>query len=469
MKIIILGAGRVGSTLAESLATEANDITLVDNDERKLQDIRDRFDVNTINGSGSHPQVMEKAGIQDADMLVAVTTHDEVNMVACQLAHSLYNTPHKIARIRSFGYTNDSVRDKLFGDQNMPVDVVITPEQLVTNHLQRLVRLPGALQVLDFAEGHLKLIGVRAAENAPMVGHAIKTIREHIPGIDCRIAAIYRKNTPIIPDGETIIEKGDEVFFLSDRKDIRKIMRELTNKERAYKRVIIAGGGNIGFRLAKTLEYEYQVKIIELDQDRCHYLAEKLRKTIVLNGSSSDQDLLLEEGIEDTDVYLALTNNDAANIMSSMLAKRLGTGKVVTLINSSVFVDLMQSSEIDIAVSPAQITTSALLTLVRKGDTVRAHSLRRGAAEVMEIVAHGDKRSSRVVGRRIDELALPEGAIVGSVVKYLNTEDKRSEVIVTMGHGDVVIEDNDHLIIFVTNKTHIRKVEQLFQVGISFF
>lgn len=464
MKIVIIGAGQVGSSLAENLASEANDITLIDTEEQSLQELRDRLDIRTVHGRGSHPEILEQAGIQDADMLVAVTTHDEVNMIACQIAHSLFNTPHKIARIRSEGYTKESVSQRLFGNQNLPVDAVITPEILVTEHLQRLINQPGALQVLDFADGVVQLIGVRAVNGAPMIGKQVVALKEFFPEIAIRVPAVYRKSKPILPDGKLVIEEGDEVFFLAATKNIRRIMSVLACKEKSYRKMIIAGGGNIGFRFAEAIENDFQTKVIELSAERCMFLAEQLNSSIVLNGSSSDQDLLLEEGVDSTDVFLALTNNDAANIISSMLAKKLGAGKVVTLINNSVYVDLMQSSEIDIAVSPAQITTSKLLTYVRRGDTVRVHSLRRGAAEAMEIIAHGDSQSSKVVGRRIEELTLPEGASIGAIVR----EGKKGKEVL-IGNRSLVIEDEDHVIIFLTDKSHTRKVEQLFQVGISFF
>lgn len=464
MKIVIIGAGRVGSSLAENLASEANDITLIDTEEELLQDLRDRLDIRTVRGQGSHPQVLEQAGIQDADMLVAVTTHDEVNMVACQIAHSLFHTPHKIARVRSVGYTNDEVGPRLFSSDNMPVDVVITPEQLVTNHLVRLINQPGALQVVDFADAKVQLVGVRAVKGAPMVGEAINRLKDHVPDVETRVAAIYRQNRPIIPEGDTTIQEGDEVFFIAARKHIRYIMRELADRQDAYKRIIVAGGGNIGFRLAAALEGDYQVKVIEMESNRCEYLAENLHRTIVLNGNASDQDLLLEEGIDSTDVFLALTNNDAANIISSMLAKRLGAGKIITLINNPVYVDLMQASEIDIAISPAQITTSALLSFVRRGDTLKVHSLRRGAAEAMEIVAHGDARVSKVVGRKVSEIKLPDGATIGAVVRQ---KDGDTEVL--MATGELIIQDRDHLIIFLADKQDVRKIEQLFQVSVTFF
>ncbi|MBC6429121.1 MAG: Trk system potassium transporter TrkA [Cellvibrionales bacterium] len=470
MKIIIIGAGQVGSTLAENLADEANDITLIDMDEASLGDLHERLDIRIVHGQGSHPEVLEQAGIADAEMLVAVTTHDEVNMIACQIAHSLYHTPQKIARIRSEGYTRPHIARRLFGDQNLPVDAVITPEILVTEHLQRLINQPGALQVLEFAEGTVQLVGVRAASGAPMVGKTVATLKQHIPNVPVRVAAIYRQSRAIIPTGSTQVLEGDEVFFLAATKQIRRVMSELAAKEKAYRKIIVAGGGNIGFRFAEAVEQDFLTKVIELDPARCDFLAGHLQKSFVLHGSGSDQDLLLAENIDEADVFLALTNNDAANIISSILAKKLGAGKVITLINNSVYVDMMQSSDLDIAVSPAQITTGKLLSFVRRGDTVRVYSLRRGAAEAMEVVAHGDAGNSRVVGRRIDEIALPEGATIGAVVRgpAAGKGGKKGQQVF-MGVGDLVIEDQDHLVVFLADKSHTRQVERLFQVGVRFF
>lgn len=296
-----------------------------------------------------------------------------------------------------------------------------------------------------------------------MIGQEVSALKQFLPDVSVRVPAIYRRGKPIVPDGNTIIEDFDEVFFLAAKKDIRKLMSKLARKEKSYRKIIIAGGGNIGYRFAEAVEHEFQTKVIELDPDRCQFLAERLNQSIVLHGSSSDQDLLLEEGIDSTDVFLALTNNDASNIISSMLAKKLGAGKVITLINNSVYVDMMQNADLDIAVSPAQITTSKLLTYVRRGDTVKAQSLRRGAAEAMEIIAHGDSNSSKVVGKKVKELPLPKGAIISAIVRG---DKKDQEVLIG---GDLEIQDQDHVIIFLTDKSLTRKVEQLFQVGMAFF
>lgn len=461
MKIIILGAGQVGGSLAESLASERNDIVLVDSDEKTLRELRDRIDIGVVQGHASHPDILKQAGIEDADILVAVTNNDETNMAACQIAHSLFRVTTKIARVRAAAYLQ---YPELFSTESIPIDVLISPEQIVSEYVARLIEHPGALQVLDFADGRVQLVAVRAVQGGPLVGHQLRYLREHMPKVDTRVAAIYRRNSPIIPQGSTVIEAGDEVFFIAAKQDIRAVMSELRRLEHGYKRITIAGGGNIGLRLAHKLEHRYSVKIIERDHDRCIFLSEQLTNCIVLHGSASDQDLLLEESIEDTDVFLALTNDDEANIMSSLLAKRLGARKVMTLINNRAYVDLVQGGDIDIAISPQQNTIGSLLTHVRRGDMVNVHSLRRGAAEAIEVIAHGDSRTSKVVGRKIEDIDLPEGAAIGAIVRE---RDGVSQVLIA--HDNIIVESDDHVIVFLVDRRHTRHVEQLFQVGFSFF
>lgn len=461
MKIIILGAGQVGGTLAENLASEANDITVVDTSEARLRELRDRIDIGVVTGAGSHPDVLLQAGVEDADLLIAVTNNDEINMIACQVAHSLFRTPTKIARVRSHAYLTNP---NLFNNDAIPVDVLISPEKLVSDYIFRLIEHPGALQVLDFADGMVQLVAVKAYYGGPLVGQELRFLRQHMPSVDTRVAAIYRRDRAITPEGSTVIEADDEVFFIAAKSDIRAVMSELRRLENPYKRIVIAGGGNIGLRLARKLEYRYGVKLIEFDENRCRQLSEQLQRTIVLHGSASDQDMLLEENIEDTDVFLALTNDDEANIMSSMLAKRLGSRKVMALINNPAYVDLVQGGEIDIAISPQTTTIGSLLTHVRRGDMVNVHSLRRGAAEAIEVIAHGDTRSSKVVGKTIEDIDLPEGATIGAIVRE---NAKGSEVIIA--HDDVVVETGDHVIVFLVDKRHTRDIEQLFQVGFTFF
>lgn len=467
MKIVILGAGQVGGTLATNLASEANDITVVDLNETHLRELRDRIDIGVVCGHASHPAVLLQAGIEDADMLIAVTSDDEINMVACQIAHSLFHTPTKIARVRSQEYAS---YPGLFRKEAIPVDVIISPEQIVSNYIFRLVEQPGALQVVDFAGGRVQLVAVRAYYGGPLVGQELRFIRKHMPNVDTRVAAIYRRNHAIPPQGSTVIEADDEVFFIAAREDIRAVMSELRRLDRPYKRIVIAGGGNIGLSLALKLERRYAVKVIEYDADRARYLSEKLEHAIVLQGGASDRELLLEENIEDSDVFLAVTNSDEANIMSSMLAKRLGARKVLTLISNPAYVDLVQGGEIDIAISPQQATIGSLLTHVRRGDIVNVHSLRRGAAEAIEVIAHGDKKTSKVVDRAIDEIDLPEGATIGAIVReQVNEQNEATDYKVLIAHDDTVIKSGDHVILFLVDKRYTRDIERLFQVGFTFF
>ncbi len=451
MKIVILGAGQVGRTAAYHLAREeANDVTVVDTNEEVLRDLQDRLDIRTVAGNAAHPSILEAAGTPGADILVALTNSDEVNMMACEVAYALYRTPTKIARIRSNEYTR---HPKLFGNDAISVDVWISPEQLVTNYIERLIRYPGALQVLDFADGRVRLVGLQARKGGLLVGQQLRTLREHIPNTEARVVAIYRAGRSITCSGETIIEDGDEVFFLAARKDIRRFMAEMRKDDKPVRRVVIAGGGNIGLSLAKELEKHNQVKLIERNPVRARRVSEILEGTVVLQGDAADEELLIEENIDSADVFAALTNSEESNILSAMLAKRLGAGKVMALINRPAYAELMESGSIDVAISPQTITIGSLLAHVRRGDVVRVHSLRRGAAEALEAIVHGDERSSRVIGKRVEDVALPEGATIGCVARG-------DEVL--MAHHDTVIQADDHVVIFISDRRHIEQVERLF-------
>ncbi len=457
MKVLILGAGQVGTSVASTLAREDDDVTVVDTDSGRLLKLQDHYDIRTIQGSASHPNVLERAGAEDADLILAVTNSDEVNMIACQICHTAHHTPTKIARIRSNEYL---AQPQLFNKKGIAVDVLISPEQLVTDYIKRLVHHPNALQVLDFAGGKVQLVAVKAYHDGPLVGSPLSSLRQHIPKTETRVAAIFRNGSPIFPQADTVIEADDEVFFIAAKKDIRSVMEELCSKEKPFKRILIAGGGNIGMRLAKALENDYQVKIIEAHPKRAEYLSEELSNSIVLLGDTANEELLQEEDIDKIDLFCALTNDDEANILSSMLAKRLGARKVLSLINRAAYVDLVESGSIDIALSPQQATIGSLLAHIRRGDVVAVHSLRRGAAEALEAIAHGDETSSAVVGKQINQIELPPGTSIGAIVRG---ED------VLIAHHDTVIEAEDHVILFLIDKKHITEVEQLFQVGFTFF
>ena len=457
MKILILGAGQVGSSAAYHLSREeANEVTIVDMRSDVLRELQDRLDIRTVVGHAAYPEVLDRAGAHDADIVVALTDSDETNMVACQVAYTVFHTPTKIARIRSADYMNAK---QLFTQDAIPVDVRISPEQLVCEYVEQLILYPGASQVLDFAGGKVRLVGARADRDGLLVGQKISTLKEHIPNTEGRIAAIYRDGKAMLPDGDTVIQEGDEVFFIADRKDIRVFMSEMRRLEEPVRRVVIAGGGNIGVRLALALEQTNQVKIIERDPQRARTISEQLNKAIVLVGDAADEELLLEENIDNVDVFCALTNSEEANILSSMLAKRLGAHKVMAIINRPSYVDLVEAGSIDIAISPQQVTIGSLLAHVRRGDVVKVHSLRRGAAEAIEAVAHGTPEESKVVGNKIEDIDLPKGAAIVALV--------RGEQVI-IAHHDTVIESDDHVILFLTDRRKIEYLEKLFQVGVSF-
>lgn len=475
MKIVILGAGRVGASVAESLVSERNDITVIDTDVAQLKLLQDRLDLRTVAGNGTHPPVLQQAGIEDADMLIATAARDETNLVACQIAARLFNVPTRIARIRAPEFQS---HPEITGEGGFYVDHLICPEQTVTDYVRKLIEFPEALQVLEFAGGRASLIAVRAYSGGPLVSHPISDLRTHHPNIDVRVVAMFRGDRSIRPEGSTMIEPGDEVFLLAPSEHIRTALSDLRRMDKPVRRIMIAGGGNIGLRLARSLAAEYQIRIIEGNRQRCNYLVTQLpASSLVLNGDSTDEDLLSDEGVDEMDLFIAVTSDDETNIMSCMLAKRMGARRTIALINRRAYADLVEGNRIDIAIVPSQTTIGQLLAHVRRGDVVAAHSLRRGAAEALEAVAHGDAKSSQVVGRRIDEIDLPRGATIGAIVRPADSDllpgrrgerDPKPDQVI-MAHHDIVIESGDHVIVFVENRRIIPKVERLFQVSVGFF
>jgi len=472
MKILILGAGQVGASVAEVLASEANDITIVDQDRASLANLADRLDVRTVAGNAAYPSVLRQAGIEDADLLVAATQSDQTNLVACKIARSMFSVPTRIARLHS----EDFLSGELLSPENFAVDHAISPARDITAYIVKLIEFPEALQVLEFADGKVTLVGVRAYPGGLLVGKPIRTMREHLPaGVDARIAAIFRDYQPIDPDGHTVIEPGDEVFVLAATQNIRTVMQELRRMQQPVSRIMIVGGGNIGSRVAAALERNYQVKLIERDAARAEIVSGRLTGTLVLQGDATDEALMAEESIDEMDMFLALTNDDEDNIMAALLAKRLGCKRVLSLINRRAYADMVHDSAIDIGLSPAQVSIGALLAHVRRGDVARVHSLRRGAAEALELVAHGDRSTSKIVGRRIDELPVIKGTHIGAIVRH-RKELRLSDGImkefdlatVIIPHHDTVIESDDHVVVFCVRKRQVAEVEKLFQVGVGF-
>ncbi|OSI13198.1 Trk system potassium transporter TrkA [Neisseria canis] len=463
MKILILGSGQVGSTIATNLAQD-NDVTIIDVDEQALKKIGSKLDVQTIVGNGASPVVLETAGAADADLLLAVTRSDETNLLACKIAADVFNIPDRIARVRQSDYMEyaldkDGLENSL---QIFGVTDSIHPEELVTERLVALLSYNNALQVLTFADERAKMVVVEAHNGGLLVNKEICEINSHLPeGVDCQICAIYRNKRLIVPSAKTIIIEGDEVCFVADSRYVKTILRELRPLAQPTKRVMIAGGGNIGYRLAKHVENIYDIKIIENRAKRAEWLAENLDNALVLSGSATDENLLAHEYIDEIDVFCALTNDDENNIMSSLLAKDLGARRVLTIINRSRYVDLLEGNQIDTVVSPNLITIGHILAHIRRGDVVAVYPLRRGSAEAIEVVVHGTPETSALVGRRVSEVKWPNGCHFAALVRG----DE-----VTMGHKeDAVMADGDHIIFFVSRRRVLRELEKLIQVKVGFF
>ena len=484
MKIIILGAGRVGQSVADSLVSERNDITVIDTDAERLRDLESRFDLRGVVGNGIEPAVLAEAGAQDTDLLIACAAQDETNLVCCKVAQLMFNIPKRIARVRSTGFQRD---ERLVGPEGFAVDRIICPEESLTRYIGKLIDYPEAMQVREFAGGRACLVSVRARAGAPMVGHTVAEMRNSTPDVAVRLVAIYRR-FPEEPDrfvacaGETRIEPGDEVFVLAAREHIAHVLATLHRRDatpvRPVRRIMIAGGGRVGLHLALELGKEpgrFLVKIIEDDSARCIELASRLPSDVlVLQGDTTDENLLGDESIDEIDLFLALTDDDEDNIMSCLLAKRMGARRVLALINRRSYADLMHGTQIDIALSPAQAMLGELLAYVRQGDVQAVHSLRRGVAEALEIVVRGDRKTSRVVGRKVSDLALPRDVHIGLIVRGLPdspdvSADELREPQVIIPRSATALESGDHVVFFLPHKRLVRDVEKLFRVSPTFF
>jgi len=455
MKILILGAGQVGSTLAQYLcADSANDLTIIDQKEENLSWLQRQLDIKTVVGHGAYPSVLEKAGIKSMDMVISVMKSDESNMVACRMAHTLYNIEKKIARIRTSEYLH---RPELFSHSAVPIDFLITPENLVTDYIKGIVDLPGASEVFEFENGLVQLVETRAYFGTPIVNKPIKELKHHLPDAKVRIFSLYRNGKAFLVNSDTVIREGDRVYFIAKKAHVSQALTEFRREDKAYQNIFIAGGGHIGVRVAKLLETTHNIRLIELDEERAREVAGELNHTLVLQGSASDEDLLLEEGIENTDLFLALTDSDEVNVIVSILAKRLGAHKTIALIKRDVYAMLAeQSDDVDMIVSPDQITAGGILSHLRKGDTMKVHSLQHGKAEAIEVVVHGHESNSNVVGKKIKDLSLPDGVVIGAIVR----DDE-----LLMGSKKLVIEQGDHVLMMLTDVKQIHRVESLFSVN----
>ncbi|GAB1436038.1 Trk system potassium transporter TrkA [Sphaerotilus sulfidivorans] len=459
MNILIIGAGRVGTSVAEHLVSERNDITVIDTDPQRLRDLQERLDLRGVCGNAIQPSVLREAGAEDCDLLVACAPQDETNLTVCKVAHDLFNVTTSIARLRSPEFVEGA--PLLAREGGFAVDHVICPEQSVTTYIRKLVEYPEALRVIEFAGGRVTLAGVRAGAGSRLVGHRLDEIPTLVPNLDMRVVGLFRRDQPLKADGSTRIEAGDEAFVLTRTAAVTEVLCALRERDRPVRRVMIAGGGKVGLRLARELRGRCEIRLIELDRQRCEYLAAELgSEVLVLHGDATDEELMTDANVGETDVFIALSSDDEDNILSGLLSKRLGARRAIVLINRRAYTELVEGTQIDVAISPQHAVIGELLAHVRRGDVEAVHSMRQGAAESLEIIARGDRRSSKVVSRRIEQIDLPEGVQIGAIVRG-------DEVI--MAHHDTVIQTDDHVIVFLPSKRQVRAVEKLFQVGATFF
>lgn len=448
MKVIILGAGKVGESLARNLSQDGYDISIVDLNKNKVDELQDRLDIAAIIGHAAHPSTFKKAGADEETILLAVTNNDEVNIAACQIAKNKFSVKKTICRFKDSTYLDclDSFGESI-------IDIPISPENEVTSHLKELIDHPGAEQIEEFADGKVKLVSVKVKKTGRLVDKALRTIEDDMPGVDSYIPTIYRKGKPFIPNGDTIVKEGDEVYFVTASENVDAVVNEMRLEQEAYSRIMIIGGGKIGFNLAKQLEDSYKVKIIEPNEERCEEISRSLEKTIVLRGKGADQELLKSENISQVDVFCSLTNDDEANIMASLLAKKLGATKTMVILNNPSYVNILPGF-VDSCIAPHRLTVSSVLQHLRESDVAQDVILKmHSGAEAIEGIVHANEYTSDYFGKPIKSLPMPEEASIGAIVR---------KGVVVMPSSSVELCIEDHLIIFLSNKEKVKEVEKLF-------
>jgi len=449
MKVLILGAGRVGGSLARALVNNNYDVSIVDQNKAALSGLEEKLDIMTVEGHAAHSLSIKKTGADESTTVIAVTSNDEVNIIACQIAKKQFNVKKTICRLAENSYTEDL---SVFGED--VIDIVISPEKEVMNHLKELIIHPGTEQIEKFADGSVNLVSVKAKKKGKLVGRELKGFKDDMPDTNGFVASIYRKGKPFIPSGDTVIKENDEIYFISSESNIDQIVNEFREKEDVYSRVMVVGGGKIGFSLAKEIENEYKTKLVDSNKERCSKLSKELEKTIVLHGSATDEDLLKSESIENIDIFCALTDDDETNLMSSLLAKKMGAKKTMIILNNPSYLGLVPGF-IDIYIAPYRLTVSSVLQDLRDSDVAQDVLLKMDTgAEAIEGVVHANEYTSELFGKSLKEIPLPEGASIGAVVRH-------GELL--MPESDVELCINDHLIIFLANKDMVSEVEVFFK------
>ena len=440
MKIIILGGGSIGSSVAKELSSEENDVVVIDNNKKNLEPLKSIEGIKTVCGNGSSPRTLSQSGLDNESLLLCLTDSEETNLLASIVGKHKFNAGRIVCRLKGSEYR------KIAKEITPFVDYFINPEDLITDEINSLLHHPGSLEILDFAEGSIKLVSVRAKTSGLLVGRQIKELKNDLPDYETRIPAIYRNDELIIPNGETVINDGDEVFFIADEKHISDVTRELQKLESKYKNIYIAGAGNIGKSLAKKTNEDFNIKLIEKSEEQSELANEVLDNVLVLNADAADKDFLDSESIQDCDVFVAVTHDDESNVLCSLMAKKLGSKKTVTIINNEAYFDLVGKNELDIIISPVQITVSHILKYIRKGTVSNVHKVKKGKAEAIELLI--DDRVKNIAGKTVGDLKLNENIDIPCI--------KRDGDIL-MAHGATEIIDNDHLIVFYKNKDDIEE------------
>jgi trk system potassium uptake protein TrkA len=458
MRVIVCGAGQVGYGIAERLAAERNDVSVIDTSAHLIQVVRDTLDVRGFVGHGSHPDVLEAAGAQQADMIIAVTLYDEVNIVACEIAHALFNVPTKIARIRASAYLQPQYQD-LFAREHMPIDVIISPEQEVGEMVLRRIALPGATDVVRFADNKILMVGIECLEDCPIINTPLNQLTELFPNLASVVVAVVRQGNLFIPRSADQLLAGDIAYVVTQKDQVRRTLGLFGHEEQEATRIVIAGGGNVGLYVARIIEQRQsrsRIKIIEQQRERAVQVADQLRRTVVLHGSALDQKMLAEADIHDADLMVALTNNDQVNILSSVMAKGLGCKANLVLLNDPAYHGLSKTLGVDAYVNPRSVTISRILQHVRRGRIRAVHSVEQGQAEIIEAEA---LETSPLVGPPLRDLDLPEGTRIGAIYRD-------GEVITPS--GSTRIKPKDRVVIFAVERA-VKQVEQMFRVSLEFF
>lgn len=458
MKVIVCGAGQVGFNIAHYLASENNDVTVIDQRPDLIRKITDTLDVQAVLGHASQPSVLEQAGAGDADMIIAVTHADEVNMVACQVAHSLFDVPTKVARVRSQSYLQP-MWATLFSREHLPIDVIISPEIEVARAITRRLQVPGAIDVIPLAGDKVRLIGVRCDPDTPLIHTPLRQLTVLFPDLNIVVIGIVRDGKPIVPTAEDQMLEGDEVYFVVDTQHVSRALSAFGREDQEARRIVVFGGGNIGLFLAQQLEAQHPnaaVKIIEIDKERAEFVAKTLSRTVVMHGDVLDMEILTEAGVGAAETVVSVTNDDETNILAALLAKRTGTRRAMTLINKVSYKALVGPLGVDVVINPRAITVSNILQHVRRGRIHAVHSLHEGFGELIEADA---LETSSLVGKPLREVKLPVGVLLGAVVRNGTVISPR---------GNTVVQAGDRVVLFATAEA-VKKVEKMFSVRLEYF